>query len=77
MTMSKQQTQATEVCDWVVMEFGKVWGFVDCRIRIAFVRATVLKFIVANSLTLTAEQIEQIDAAARGLLASKQYVIED
>ena len=75
--MSRQQTPAAEVCEWVVMEFGKVWGFVDCRIRIAFVRATVLKFIVANSLTLTAEQIDQIDAATRGLLASKQYVIED
>ena len=75
--MSKRQAPATEVCDWVVMEFGKIWGFVDCRIRIAFVRATVLKFIVAKNMTLTGGQIEQIETAARDLLASKQYVIED
>ena len=75
--MAKSERAEVTVADWVVLEFGKVWGFVDSRIQIAFLRATVLKFILTHSLTLTADEIESLAVKARAVLASRQFAIEE
>jgi hypothetical protein len=75
--MAKSERAEVTVADWVVLEFGKVWGFVDNRIQMAFLRATVLKFIVTHSLTLTADEIESLTVKARAVLAFRQLAIEE
>jgi hypothetical protein len=75
--MAKSERAEVTVADWVVLEFGKVWGFVDNRIQMAFLRATVLKFIVTHGLTLTADEIESLTVKARAVLASRQLAIEE